>query len=159
MEEIWDAILSTGRIVFGIASDDAHHFQNWGPERANPGRGWVVVRPRIAGAEGIIAALRDGDFYASTGVELEDLSTENKTLRLRIHLQGKPKKQWGMIGAFKYRTYFIGEGGIVLKEDETLEPFYTLQPEDLYVRARVVSSSRAYCWMQPLFAEGKGRFA
>ena len=157
-EEIWDSILSEGRIIYGIASDDAHHFQNWGPERANPGRGWVVVRPAERDAEGIITALREGDFYASTGVELEDLSMENETLRLRIREQGKPKKKWGMIGAFKYRTTFIGKGGAVLKVDETLEPSYTLRPGELYVRARVVSSRNTFGWTQALFAKGEGRF-
>ena len=42
---IWDRLLSAGRQVWGIAVDDSHHFQRqFGPERSNPGRGWVQVR-------------------------------------------------------------------------------------------------------------------
>ena len=40
----------------------------------------------------------------------------------------------------------------------TLEPSYTLQAKELYVRARVDSSVGTTAWTQPLFAEGKGRF-
>jgi hypothetical protein len=157
-EEIWDTILSDGRILYGIASDDAHQFQTWGPEQANPGRGWVVVRAGSHTPEAIKKALYEGDFYASTGVELDDISSGGGTLKLNIHQQGKPKKQWGMINANKYRTTFIGEGGTVLKVEDSLEPSYTLQANELYARARIDSSVGAKAWTQPLFAEGKGRF-
>src|SRR5262249_37758348 len=49
LEEIWDALLSRGTLVYGIAVDDAHIFKKPGdPTVAGPGRGWVVVRaPRL----------------------------------------------------------------------------------------------------------------
>ena len=38
-------LLSDGRDIFGIAVDDAHHFQGeFAAERANPGRGWLMVK-------------------------------------------------------------------------------------------------------------------
>jgi hypothetical protein len=157
-EEMWDTVLSEGRILYGVASDDAHHFQNWGPENANPGRGWIVVRAAKQTPEVINEAFYKGDFYASTGVELEDVTISGDTLGLRILQQGKPKKQWGMINALKYRTTFIGRGGAILHVDESLEPSYALMDGDLYVRARVDSSTGTTAWTQPLFAEGKGRF-
>ena len=44
MEEIWDGLLSVGKRIYGIAVDDAHHFQGeFTRERSNPGRGWVVI--------------------------------------------------------------------------------------------------------------------
>jgi hypothetical protein len=46
LEDAWDALLTRGKRIFGIAVDDAHHFQQeFAPERANPGRGWWSCGP------------------------------------------------------------------------------------------------------------------
>jgi hypothetical protein len=156
LEEMWDDLLSRGRITFGVATDDAHSFQEWGPRRSNPGRGWIVVRAAEPTPEALVKAIVEGDFYASTGVDLEDVSTEENTLRLRIRLEGI-SDSGDMDNVFGYLTTFVGKDGRVLKIDESLEPAYTLQEGDLYVRARVFSSAGEYAWTQPLFADGEGR--
>ena len=77
MEGIWDILLTRGRRIYGIAADDAHHFQGeFSRDRANPGRGFVVVQVPALEAGAIMDALEEGRFYASTGVELEDLLVE-----------------------------------------------------------------------------------
>ena len=49
LEEAWDAILSSGTLLYGIAVDDAHTFKQPGnPAVAGPGRGWVMVRAEPA---------------------------------------------------------------------------------------------------------------
>src|SRR6185436_8391543 len=41
LEEVWDTILSTGPLLYGVAVDDAHNFKQPGnPDVAGPGRGW-----------------------------------------------------------------------------------------------------------------------
>lgn len=159
-DEIWDALLSRERIYYGVATDDAHDFQVWGPDDCNPGRGWVVVRAAELTPQAIIASLKNGDFYASTGVVLNDVSMANQTLSINIHQLGVPDdpEDYSNNNAEGYRTYFIGKHGKVLKVDESLTPSYTLKPGDLYVRARVESSSNMRAWTQPLFAPGKGHF-
>jgi hypothetical protein len=49
LEVMWDALLTAGRRLYGIAVDDAHVFKTFSRFVSNPGRGWVVVRS--AGAE------------------------------------------------------------------------------------------------------------
>ena len=45
LEAVWDQILSSGQLIYGIAVDDAHHFKRpWDPTASRPGQGWVVVR-------------------------------------------------------------------------------------------------------------------
>ena len=45
LEAVWDGLLTGGKRIYGIAVDDAHHFQGeFAPGRSNPGRGWVTVR-------------------------------------------------------------------------------------------------------------------
>lgn len=74
LEQVWDFLLTSGMRIYGIAVDDAHHFKGeFGPKRANPGRGWVAVRARSLNPTEIIDNLEAGLFYASTGVELEDI--------------------------------------------------------------------------------------
>lgn len=143
LEEMWDELLSRGERLYGVAVDDAHEFQGqFSPLRSNPGRGWIVVRATELTREAILEGMRRGDFYASTGVELIDVSAREETLSLAI----QPHEDT------RFRTYFVGRGGAVLAVDESMEPGYTLKPGDLYVRARVVSSAGFFAWTQPLFA-------
>ena len=73
MEEVWDRLLSSGKVFYGIADDDAHVFKQPGnPDVPGPGRAWVVVRAERLAPRLIVDALERGDFYASTGVELSD---------------------------------------------------------------------------------------
>jgi hypothetical protein len=142
MEEAWDVLLTRGKRMYGIAVDDAHHFQGeFAVNRANPGRGWVVVHAPSVSPRAVAAALDAGQFYASTGPVLDDIRVESRTLSLRIVPQGD----------FKYTTTFIGTGGRVLKTDRTLTPSYTLSGTETYVRVKVVDSGNRPAWVQPQF--------
>ena len=73
LEQMWDQLLTGGRLLYGVAVDDAHHFKRPGdPSAAAPGRGWVYVRAEALEPRMISEALDRGDFYASTGVELAE---------------------------------------------------------------------------------------
>ena len=73
LEQMWDQLLTGGRLLYGVAVDDAHHFKRPGdPTAAAPGRGWVYVRADALEPRMISEALDRGDFYASTGVELAE---------------------------------------------------------------------------------------
>ena len=146
-EEIWDAVLTARRRIFAVASDDAHQFQGeFGRERLNPGRGWVMVRAPELTAPAIQAALERGDFYSSTGVELKSYAADATGIRLELPegARGSPTR---------YRTYFIGKGGDVLKRDESLAPSYEFRGDELYVRVRVEASTGATAWTQPVFPQ------
>ena len=49
LEEVWDRMLSSGKLLYGIAVDDAHYFKRPDDRSApRPGQGWVHVRaPRL----------------------------------------------------------------------------------------------------------------
>ena len=142
MEDAWDALLTRGKKIYGIAVDDAHHFQGeFAKTRANPGRGWVVVRARLRDAREIVTALDDGRFYASTGPVVDEINVTESTLALTITRTGD----------FKYTTQFVGASGEILATDKSLTPSYRLRGTETYVRARVVDSSGATAWIQPVF--------
>ncbi|MCC6929145.1 MAG: PHP domain-containing protein [Gemmatimonadaceae bacterium] len=141
LEEIWDVILSSGKLLFGVATDDAHHFKRPGdPAAAGPGRGWVVVRAAHLSSEDVIAALDRGDFYASTGVELIDVQRSTQRVEIRI----KPDA-WS-----RYTTRFIGRDGRVLAESAANPAVYDIKGDEGYVRAVVLESNGKKAWVQPV---------
>jgi hypothetical protein len=142
LEQVWDALLSSGLRLYGIAVDDAHTFKEPGnPAGAGPGRGWVVVRAAKLEARALLDAMERGDFYASTGVELEDYRVDATAMTVTV------KKT-----AFsKYRIQFIGEGGRVLQESPDSPAVYRFTGREAYVRAKVIESNGAVAWCQPRF--------
>ena len=144
MEEVWDHLLTSGMRMYGIAVDDAHHFkQEFGPSRANPGKGWIVVWASSLNADEIIRNLEAGYFYASTGIELEDVRVSSKRIEIRI----RQKSDFG------YRTEFIGAGGRVLLQTDENPAVFELRNGEKYVRARVKDSGGFVAWVQPIFVE------
>jgi hypothetical protein len=146
LEEVWDAILSNGVLLYGLAVDDAHVFKRPGdPDVPGPGRGWVVVRAPRLDPRILVEAIERGEFYASTGVELQDLAVSAD----RIQLSVKP------IASSKYHIQFIGKGGRVLSESLGPTASYTVVGTEGYVRARVIESNGRMAWVQPVMIRGK----
>jgi predicted metal-dependent phosphoesterase TrpH len=141
LEEMWDVVLSTGREVYGIAVDDAHSFKEFGPTLSNPGRGWVSVQAAELSENAIIKALERGQFYSSTGVNLETMQRTTDGITLKIRQESD----------FKYTTRFTGKGGKLLSAVHGLEAQYELKPGDAYVRATVSRSDGEFAWVQPAF--------
>ena len=140
-EETWDGILSGGQRIYGIATDDAHTYDEFRPDRANPGRGWVCVRVDSLTEETILAALRKGEFYASNGVELLDVTPTLS--ELSIEIRERPGES--------FLTRFVGRHGRVLSEQDGLRPRYVFEGDESYVRATVLSSDGDKAWVQPVF--------
>ncbi len=141
LEDAWDAILSQGHLLYGLAVDDAHAFKQPGnPDVPGPGRGWVVVRAPRLEARAIVEAIDQGDFYASTGVELEAYERTPERITLTVKATSYSK----------YRVQFIGSGGRILQEVTTPNASYTFQGQEGYVRAKVIESNGRVAWMQPV---------
>lgn len=156
-EDLWDRLLSSGHRVYGVAVDDSHHFDRFGPEWANPGRAWVMVRASELDVGALLQALERGDFYASTGVWLRELASDETGIRLALDDENE-QVEWlePERNPTRFRTFFIGHDGEVLKVDESLEPSYAFRGDELYVRARVEDSTGAVAWIQPVFPSSSG---
>lgn len=141
LEAVWDYLLTRGQRIYGIAVDDAHIFQTIGRDHSNPGRGWVTVRARALDALEIVTNLEEGLFYASTGVDLDDVRVSDR--RLEVHIRQR--------GSFKYVTKFIGAGGKLLAESGDNPAVFELRGPELYVRAVVYDSGGWRAWVQPVF--------
>jgi hypothetical protein len=141
LEEVWDHVLSSGKLMYGIAVDDAHYFKRPEDRTApRPGFGWVHVRATSLEPRAIVDALERGDFYASTGVEL--LSLERSTSAMTIAIRTEPSS--------KYRIQFIGRLGALLSEATASPARYVFKGDEGYVRARVIESNGKLAWIQPV---------
>ncbi len=144
MEAVWDQLLSAGKRIYGIAVDDAHTFTGeFSADHANPGRGWVTVRARRREPRDIMEALENGQFYASTGVEVDSIRVTASDFRIYVR-QHKD---------FKYATEFIGRDGRILATSGLNSAAYHLSGNEMYVRARVTDSGGRHAWIQPVFIE------
>lgn len=140
-EEMWDSVLTGGKLIFGVADDDAHYFKRIGdPTAPTPGQGWIYIRANELSEAAILGALRKGDFYASTGVELSDYQMTTK--RIVVTVKELPSS--------KYRIQFIGRGGKLLSEALSSPATYLIKGDESYVRARILESNGKMAWTQPL---------
>jgi hypothetical protein len=141
LDEMWDRILSSGRLLFGVAVDDAHHFKRPGdPTASGPGRGWIFVRAARLEARAIVEAIERGDFYASTGVELASYEATSTGVTLKVNATAYSR----------YRVQFIGSGGKVLAEVADPAATYTFKGHEGYVRAKIWESNGYLAWTQPV---------
>jgi hypothetical protein len=138
-EAMWDTLLTNGRRVYGVAVDDSHHWKRpWDTDIAPPGKAWVVVRAE-RDAKSIVKALERGEFYASTGVELEEVSGT------RVKVKEK--------NGAHYRIQFIGANGRVLQQTQGASAEYKMRGTEGYVRAKVIDSNGKMAWGQPAFVK------
>ena len=141
LEDTWDRILSSGRLLYGIAVDDAHVFKRPEDKTApRPGTGWVYVRvPRLE-PRAIVEALERGEFYSSTGVELQSLDVTASAMTVTVREERSSK----------YRIQFVGRQGRLLSETTTSPATYTFKGDEGYVRAKVIESNGKLAWVQPV---------
>ena len=71
---IADLLLTEGRRLTLIATDDAHFYE---PDHFG---GWVMVKAEENEPEALLAALKRGDFYSSQGPELRDVYLEGENI-------------------------------------------------------------------------------
>ena len=160
-ERLWDIVLtrrltSGGAMLYGVATDDAHDYHAFASGQRNPGRGWIMIRAATLTADSLTRAMERGDFYASTGVTLSSLRREGRRLTLVIDAAPGVSYTTQFIGTRRgYDTVSVAmhdstgaavtrryskDVGAVLAEVEGTTASYTIRGDEIYVRARIVSS-------------------
>ena len=165
-DRIWDIVLTKRLaelklpIVYGIATDDSHHYHVFGPQKTNPGRGWVVVRSKELSPEALIKAMEAGDFYASSGVKIKDLKREKKSYEVEVDPEPGITYTIQFIGTRKgydpksepvrassgtplrVTHRYSTDIGAILSEVSGTKATYKLQGDEIYVRAKIISSKK-----------------
>ncbi len=186
-ERMWDILLTKRLgelktdIVYAVATDDAHNYHQFSPRAANPGQAWIVVRAAQLTPESIIGAMNIGDFYCSTGVALKDVAFDGRTLTVQIDAEPGVTYTTQFIGThrgYDPASFAVTDGdgkelrttrrysrdiGTVLAQVEGDSAQYKLQGDEIYVRAKVISSRKnekshvpgecESAWVQPIEVE------
>jgi hypothetical protein len=175
-EQFWDVVNAYRAahdqpLLFGMGSDDRHAYE---PQP----KAWSVVRAACLCTNQLLEAIHAGDFYASNGLGFEDVQFDGKTLSVKIDVREEGQYRILFLGTKKdydptSRVIDVEEGprcptrkidiysdsiGVVLDTIEGTEGSYTIKPDDLYVRAKIVKvvedlkpdwQSEPAAWSQP----------
>jgi predicted metal-dependent phosphoesterase TrpH len=193
----WDVVntvraIKGQKLVYGVASDDIHEYGGM-RKRAKRSAGYVQVLADTLSIPDVMTAFHRGDFYSSTGLNLESVKFDCKTRTLsvtvdpafgddcKISFIGSKKGvdtsvkelvKWEVTGELnswlqsrhfsRQRTVerFSDDIGCVFKSVKGRTASYTMQPDDLYVRAKIVCPANAdtdnrepkfpVAWTQPI---------
>ncbi len=131
----WDRLLAQGRRIYGFATDDSHDY----PRHA--GVGWLMVQSDSRAADDIVAAMRAGRFYASTGVTVDAIEVNGLTARVRAET------------AQEIRV--VADNGRVLLNTAGPMAEFTAVPGEkyTYIRFEFYGPGNAMAWLQPMFLE------
>ncbi len=130
----WDRLLGLGRRVWGYAHDDSHRSEN--DEIA-----WNMVQSPPGDAAALTAALREGRFYASTGVEIDYIHVSGRT----IDVGTRNAQRIVAHSDFGHREAAVDAPAIMLTipEDTTIT----------YVRFECWGPGESMAWTQPFYVE------
>ena len=139
--DIWDRLLSAGRRVWGIASDDFHHSSRYGG-------GFISVLAEEKNKTAILDAVKTGAFYSSSGILLKNIEViDEKT----ISLSNATPRTSGTVFSF------IGRDVRLLKKQQPQDPespaTYTVRGDEGYIRVEASREDGARAWVQPFWIE------
>ncbi len=126
----WDLLLSQGKYVWGYANDDAHWEENFGVA-------WNVVPVENLLLEDILNALKKGNFYASTGVEIQKITVDTNT----ISIMSSNAKKIAVIVDYGRRIKEIYGSSISFEVNENF-PYS-------YIRFELWGEGETQAWTQP----------
>lgn len=139
-EQMWDLInisyLNGNQpVMYGLATDDSHHYHVKGSKWSNAGRGWIMVQADSLTPASLIAAMEAGQFYATTGVTLKRLEFNKNKLSVEV------AQETGIT----YTISFIGcRKGLSEPEEfksmEGTKANFELTDDILFVRCKITSS-------------------
>ena len=126
--DVWDAVLSRGLRVWGFVNDDSHDPGDFGNTA-------TLANVKDPSAASLMEALKEGRFYGSTGLRLEEVSAADDSIRVRLDSDAHGR--------------FVGTGGRVLGASEGRE-FSLRVRDEAYVRFEAEGAA-GRIFLQPFF--------
>jgi hypothetical protein len=136
-----DQLLSLGHRLNALACDDAHF------EVDDAFGAWVMVKAEAREPEALLAALKAGHYYSSTGAEIHGLHVDGDELVVEcspargIYLQGKGSRV----------TQVLGDGLTSARLDRSALGKHS------FLRVTVVDATGRRAWSNPIWPEGRAR--
>ncbi len=141
-EDMWDQInlaylKRDQALIYGLATDDSHHYHKFGGQFSNSGRGWVMVKAKSLSPESLIEAMEAGNFYASTGVTLKSLKQTDGKIQIVVEAEAGVNYTTHFVGVKKGKTHVE-----ILSSVTGTSADFDITSDLLFVRARIVSDKR-----------------
>lgn len=134
-----DLLLARGQRLTACATDDAHFVLNTRDRAA----GWVMVKSETLQPDALVAALKAGDYYSSSGPTIYDLDVEpGRCLSLRC----SPANRVFLLGG-PARYTMVGEQGMTEAQFDLSD---WTQP---YARVLVRDDAGRKAWTNPIWFE------
>lgn len=183
-ERIWDIVLTHRLaefqlpVMYGLATDDGHNYHGIPSRKSEPGRGWVMVLAEALAPESIIPALERGDFYGTSGVMLDKVTSSSDGLAVEIRAEAGVDYKIEFIGTeagydktsqpvldkngkeMSATRRYSKDIGKVFATHQGTSAEYKFRGNEIYVRARVTSSRQhpnpsevddfEQAWIQPV---------
>ncbi len=128
-QSFWDAVLSSGKKIYGVAGDDAH-------DLADIGHAWIMVYAHEYERETILSSFNRGRYYASTGVFLDSILVQPGVIRIKSR------------NADYIR--FVGQKGVTLDSVIAKTAEYKITGQEGYIRVVAGRWDEKKAWTQPL---------
>ena len=133
-----DSLATAGYRFSTFAADDAH-FKS---DRFDRFGGWINVRAESLDPEAILAAIKAGQFYASTGAEIHRVEVTER----EIVVEADPASGIMLGGAGTVRQYIRGDG-------ITRAVFTRSMFEGGFFRVIVVRADGKHAWSSPIWLD------
>jgi len=131
----WDYVLTRGKKIWGFGVDDSH-------SEAQRGTGFTVMHSEDLTPEDIYQNLEEGNFYASSGAMIENITYYSPLKRITIRTHEPSTIQ------------YIGKNGhVYAKYTNTMGRSYYTRGDEKYIRATIINSN-GYAWTQPFWIDG-----
>ena len=144
----WDEALAARRRWHGVAVDDSHH------PGFDSGHAWTWVRAVERSPAAVLASLRDGSFYSSTGPVITDLTLEDAMVEIscsparRITLVAGPGRG---ASAGAGRLGYVHRAEILAQDTRGITAARLAVPSGApYARLEVHGADGGTAWTNPL---------
>jgi len=131
-----DSLATAGHRFSTFAADDAH----FKADRFDRFGGWINVRAESLDPEALLASLKRGHYYASTGPEIRNVTLTSR----EIVVECDPADGVMLGGTGTVRRYVRGDG--ITRAAFPLAPF-----ADAFFRVIVVRADAKHAWTSPIW--------
>ena len=141
----WDGILTVGRKVFGFAVDDVHYYTY------DAVGGWIMVKSPDLTKENVMNAIRNGEFYSSSGARALNLDVSKG----KIHLECDGARYINFVTVPTFGRRIDAEEGKLLTScdvDISKDLFFGSNPKG-YIRIEFEDGKGKRCWLNPIFLD------
>ena len=141
---VYDDLLMGGKRLYCIGADDNHNTAPASSRRSDAGYAWTVIKADSLDYSNVTNALVNGNFYASEGPEIFELTYEDGTVHIKCSEADKIICNYG-----------VRHAEIKLNDDHSsiCEADFSMKPEWRYFRITVIDKNGKTACTNAYFAD------